>query len=361
MNSIVDSDIDLILGDLQDVLAKLRGKRLLITGATGMVGQYLAKTVIAYAESLNEDERPFLILSMRNAAKAETVFGDLLQRPYVESIIKDVVKLTSSEVPNVDYILHAASSASPYFFETDPVGIIHANVRGTWNLLEIAQNADAILCFVSTMEVYGEIEPEGASGVAYAKESAYGAVDSLALRSAYPESKRMAENSCVAYAEQFGVQSVIARLTHTYGPGMSLSDGRIQADFMRKALNGEEIVLHSDGSSQRTYTYIADATSAILRVLLLGDTGAGAYNIANTQAEISIRNLAEVILLASGRSKSELGIEASGQNPMWNKATGRVVVNADKLTALGWAPRFSPQEGMARTAAFHREELSVWE
>ena len=355
MNPEVVKDLSQILNDAAKVLPTFEGKRVLITGATGMVGSYLAMSLLTHANEVGSERAPAVIASVRNRDKANRVFSAFIDSPFLEFHYSNVEDINFREIDDVDFIIHAASSASPSFFKNDPVGIIRANVEGTWRLLEFAERSNAKFCLISTLEIYGEI----ASGDAlvYADESAYGALDSLSLRSAYPESKRLAETSCVAYHHQYGVRSVIARLTPTYGPGIELDDGRVQAEFLRKALLNENIVLLSDGSSRRTCTHIVDATTGILTVVAFGEETAEAYNIANADSEVSIRELAEETLVAAGRSKESLTYESSNSNTLWSKSTGRIILKVDRLEALGWSAQIPLREGLARTIAFHRHNL----
>lgn len=360
-NSVLQEDLQRIIESRQKELSLLEGRTILITGATGMVGRYLALTLLEYSrQQTNESKKIRVVInSVTGNAKIDQVFGSQGFEIAAENrICKPAQEIGLSDYGAVDYIVHAASYASPKFFSTDPVGIIDANFLGSHALLELSRVTRAKFCLISTMEIYGEVtsKPYNSDQPVYVSEEDYGAVDTLAPRSAYPESKRLSETLAIAYHDQHQVDVAIARLTHTYGPGMSLSDGRIQADFMRKALSGEKLVLNSTGSSRRTYTYIADATDAILLTMLNADSESPAYNIADNNSEISIKELAENILLAANRSTSELEINVTDPHGTWNKATGRVIVETDKIRALGWHPVIGIKEGLNRTAAYHQEE-----
>ncbi|MDA3146653.1 NAD-dependent epimerase/dehydratase family protein [Leucobacter sp. UCMA 4100] len=354
MTQTVLKDMAYIVEHLADVREEFSGRTILVTGATGMVGQYVVRALLALADDLN-GFGPKVIANYRDEVKAEEAFGDLRKHESFVALVGDVTDVDFSSVQSLDYIIHAASPASPSFFKNQPVDVIKANVQGTWNLLELARRTGAAFCFVSTMEIYGELGEQ--EDIRYVTETDYGAVDTLDLRSAYPESKRLAENLCVAYGAQYGVRSSLARLSHTYGPGMSLNDGRVQAEFLKKALYGEPIVLLSDGSSVRTYTYIADATTAILRIMLKAGIQPEAFNIANPDAEVSIRVLAETVLEQTGRSPQELEVRPQ-HNPLWSRATGKVVVLPTKLKEIGWAPEIGVSNGILRTAQHHQEILA---
>ena len=209
----------------------------------------------------------------------------------------------------LDAVVHAASPANPASFAADPVGVVEANAFGAARLLDAVRGSGGWFGLVSTMEVYGRVRVDG-TDEAVLDESAVGTVDPLDLRSAYPESKRLAETLCVAHAAQHGTRSDIARLSHTYGPGMPLTDSRVQAEFLRLALAGEPITLQSDGSMGRTYTYAADAAAAVVWLLVTARhrTGAEAFNVADEDSRTTIRGLAEAVLRAAGRDAADLTV-----------------------------------------------------
>lgn len=357
MNKIILEDAQKTVSDYIDMLEKLQGKTVYVAGATGMVGSYLVFALMQYASTVDLKSRPSVIAGVRNKTKAEALFVDYLGEDNFRICEKDVVEVTSQDIGAVDYIIHAASSATPTHFRNDPVGIINSNVIGTERLLDIARENDARFCFISTLEVYGEVAKDGVDGITKVTEEDYGSLDTLDLRSAYPESKRLAENLCVAYGAQYGVDTVIARLSHTYGPGMGLNDTRVQTQFIKSALNGEGITLLSDGTSKRTYTYIADGCAAILKILIDGEQGE-AYNIANEAELVSIGDLARTILRHAGLGEDKLTIDIPRDSAnMWSRATGLTTLDATKLCALGWKANTDIDSGIQRTLAYHKEEL----
>jgi dTDP-glucose 4,6-dehydratase len=352
MNPVIYEDISSILGQYERLLTKIKYKTIFIAGATGMMGRYLVFTLMEYANQLNENERPTVFAGARNADKAKTIFHEYLHLDNFKLSIADIAEIEVESIKDVDYIVHAASSATPTQFKENPVGIIKANVLGATRLLSIAKKNNARFCFVSTMEIYGEVATD--TELTYVTEDNYGALNPLDLRSAYPESKRMVENLCTAYGAEYGTDCVIARLSHTYGPGMPLSDTRVQTQFMKSALESGKITLLSDGSRRRTYTYIADACSAILTILLAGDIGS-TYNIANSQAVVSIKQLAETVLEESGLSAGNLELNISNpSSQLWSKASGDIFLDCSKLHNLGWVAKFTVRQGINRTIKSHK-------
>jgi dTDP-glucose 4,6-dehydratase len=249
-------------------------------------------------------------------------------------------------------VVHAASPADPRAFLDDPVGVIAANVRGTEQLLALAATRQAVFCFLSSMEVYGTPPATGRSEVRVS-EATPGVLDSLNLRSAYPESKRLAENLCVAYHAQFGVAYRIARLSHTYGPGMRLDDPRVQTYFMSQAMAGRDIVLASAGNLTRTYTYVSDAVSALFHLLCSAENVT--RNIANERAKVSIRELADAVVRNSPTRASAVVVPHAGR-PGDPPPPPSVLLDCAALRAMGWRPRIDLDAGLARTMRHHALE-----
>lgn len=198
---------------------------------------------------------------------------------------------------SVDYVVHAAGNAHPTTFNRDPVGTIWGNIKGTYNLLEYCKSCKGKrFLYVSSGEVYGQ----GDLSVEEFEEKYAGYIDILSPRSCYPSSKRAVENLCASYYSQYGLETLIVRPCHTYGPGITMTDSRANAQFFRNVLNGEDIVMKSAGTQLRSYNYVADCASAILTVLFNGEAGQ-AYNIANPKVRITIAQLADIIAKKSGR------------------------------------------------------------
>jgi UDP-glucuronate decarboxylase len=342
----------IVADDVQSILAedvawdRLAGRTVLVTGATGMVGQYVTRTLL----ELNKGaDRPRVLALTRQAARAQRLFGPYLDGGELQLVSQDVADPIQVSGP-VDVVVHAASPANPVTFRDDPVGVIRANVTGTQNVLDLAARTGAVVCLLSSLETYGRPEAT-AHGDVVLSEDDPGRVDSLDVRSAYPESKRLAENLCVAYGAQHGVGFRIARLSHTYGPGMDLSDSRVQAYLMRQALNGESIELQSDGTLARTYTYVSDAVSALF-YMLCSDSDI-TCNIANEQARVTIRELAETVLRHGGSAGATVRTTVpagAGTSP------GGVFLDCSLLRGLGWHARVDLDSGIARTIEHHRAE-----
>jgi len=323
---------------------KLKNKKILVTGGGGFLGSYMVKSLLALNDIYNLNLSVFCL--SRSQQSIEYRLKDYKNNKYLKFIIKDITNIKKLELPEVDYIIHTASQASPKFYGTDPVGTLTANTIGTINLFEsaVSFNVEKIL-FFSSGEVYGNTEDNNTS----IKEFDYGYLDPLKIRSCYGESKRMGENICVAYSHQYKINCSIVRPFHTYGPGLNLNDGRVFADFVSDVVNKKNISINSDGLSSRCFCYISEATKAFLTVLLKGDNRE-AYNIANPSCEISIKDLAKVLKESYPERVKKINIlEKSSNNLYLPSQIKRSYPNIEKIAKLGWQPSISIKNGFERT------------
>lgn len=326
-------DVDRAIQALPDV-QKLRSARILITGATGLVGAFLTDCLLALSDQNALDLRLYALC--RNAARAKERFGER-----VNAIAADVSEATA--LPECDYIIHTASNAHPKAFSADPVGTMLANILGVRNLLEhLRAQGHGRLLFVSTGEIYGD-NPAIRDGFA---ETDFGKIDSMNPRACYPESKRAAETLCASYLSQYRVDSVVARLCYVYGPTITNENSRADAQFLRNALSKTDIIMKSAGAQVRSYCYVADAARALITILSGGESGS-AYNVANRAAVRSIREYAEALAKVAGvQVKFETPEDAEKRG---YSTVSRAVQKPDRLEALGWKPLFSFEEGIEHT------------
>jgi nucleoside-diphosphate-sugar epimerase len=303
---------------------KLSGSNILITGATGLIGSCLTETL------LQKPTRDYSIyISARNIEKAKKRFANFLKYKEFHIIQYDVVERLESDV-NFDFIIHTASYASPYFFVNNPVEVVKANINGVSNLIEYGKvHGLKRFLYISSGEIYGE-----GNGNVFTEEYS-GYVNCATPRACYPSSKRAAETLCVSYAEEYGIDTVIARPCHIYGPNFTENDNRVYAQFIRNVLNGEDIMMKSDGSQYRSWCYVVDCVSAILYILLKGENKQP-YNIADDNSNITIKELAEMIANIAGRNvviQLPSDVEKAGYN-----VVKKSVFSTSKLQALGWKP-----------------------
>ena len=341
-NKIINEDLERIISADLD-WKRFENKTILISGANGFLPAYMVETLLFLVQKGVVQNLKVLAL-VRNKEKAEKRFPHLLNNKHLQFIIQDVCSPIRLDEP-VDFVIHAASQASPKYYGIDPVGTLNANITGTLNLCNLAVNnpVESFLYF-SSGEVYGKVD----DAVEMVYETDYGYLDPMNVRSCYGESKRAGETIGVSYMHQYGLPFKVVRPAHTYGPGMELDDGRVFADFVRDIVNNNDIVMHSDGSASREFCYLSDAALAFFKILLQGKNGE-AYNMANPACEVTIVELAEKLtqLFPEKRlkviRKNEL---VSGYIVSKNTRSCMMI---EKLQQLGWTPTVNIEDGFYRT------------
>lgn len=338
----VGSYVDDILRIFKEDLpwSKLTGCNILVTGATGLIGGCLVEMLM-----INPKRDYKVYASGRNEERARKRFASFETDDAFHFIKYDVLVPLECEV-KFDYIIHAASNGSPNFFAQKPVEVMKANLLGVSNLIEYGlSHGMKRMLYVSSGEVYGE-----GDGRAFTEDYS-GYVDCTKPRSCYPSSKRAAETLCASYIDEYGTDVVIARPCHTYGPHFTEQDNRVYAQFIMNVLRGEDIVMKSTGEQFRSWCYVVDCVSALLYILLKGECGQ-AYNIADANSTISIRELAATIAELGGREVVIDVPDASerrGFNPV-----SKSVFDTAKLSSLGWKAETSIAEGLNHTIKEHQ-------
>jgi UDP-glucuronate decarboxylase len=339
-SEIINSDMKYIF-EQEIKWNSFEGKTILITGANGILGYYIVR-VFMYLNDCFFNRRCKILALCRSEERAKDKFRDLIFRDDLEIMVQDVCQ-EIKYCCKINYIIHAASQASPKYYGKDPVGTLNANVFGTNNVLKLAseKNAESVL-FISSGEVYGEVGNDKIP----TKETDYGYIDPTNFRSCYSESKRLGETMCVSWNKQFEVPVKIVRPFHTYGPGILRTDGRVFSDFIFNIIDGEDIILKSDGKATRAFCYISDATRGFFTVLLNGKNGE-AYNVGNNFAEVSILELAEILIGLFPEKK--LKINPQPDNEYIKSQIVRNCPDINKISEIGWNPKISIEEGFRRT------------
>jgi nucleoside-diphosphate-sugar epimerase len=345
----VEADLDKITA-MPLPFEQLEGTRVLISGANGFLPAYLVETLLWH--NGQQRGRPTAVLALvRNAAKAQARFAHYSDRKDLNLIVQDVCQPVEIDGP-IDFVIHAASQASPKYYGVDPAGTLSANSLGTHRMLELAREKQSRgMLYFSSAEVYGALSAADGS----IAETALGYLDPLAPRACYSESKRFGETMCAAWHRQYGVPVKIVRPFHTYGPGMALDDGRVFSDFVADVVAGRDLVMKSDGNAVRAYCYLADATVGYLTVLLLGADGE-AYNVGNRHAEASVAELAQQLADLFPAARLQVirkNQAAAGYVP---NQIERCVPDTSKLEALGWRATTSIVDGFRRTVQSFRQE-----
>ena len=319
---------------------KFQDKSILITGATGMIGSYLIDVLMHQnASGLNCK----IIALGRSAEKAQKRFAPYWDRPEFLFVSADINQDLPQDLPNADYVLHAASNTHPVAYATEPISTIATNIIGTNNLLNYCVRAKAQrFVFASSVEIYGENRGDCEKFT----EDYCGYIDCNTLRAGYPESKRVGEALCQAYIKEKNLDVVIARLARIYGPTMLMSDTKALSQFIKKGINREDIVLKSAGTQYFSYCYVADAVYALLVLFTQGTCGQ-AYNVADTGSDIMLKDLAAEIAGHVG-TKVVFEIPDAVESAGYSKAT-IAILNSEKLQALGWKAQYNIHDGLSRT------------
>ena len=313
--------------------------RILVTGASGLIGSCLVD-VLSYANRYCGATYQIYALG-RNRERLESRFAYDRTIQICSRNINDPII-----IEDLDYIVHAASSADPYSYAKYPVETILTNVIGAKNVLEYCKHKTTRALLTSTFEVYGKKDTELLS------EEDFGLIDENQIRSSYPESKRVAELLFRTYHSEYNVDCLIARLPSVYGPQSSRNDNKAHAEFIRKAVANQPIVLKSAGLQKRTYCCVWDVVSALLYLLFNGIAGE-AYNIANRESTTTICQLASLIADLTGTSvvyQTPNEEEAKGYSKPQDS-----VLSPDKINQLGWKARYNLNEGIELTLSIARQ------
>ncbi|MDO4796934.1 MAG: NAD-dependent epimerase/dehydratase family protein [Coriobacteriales bacterium] len=326
-----NEDVERLAADERIAWGMLDGSRVVITGATGLIGGLLARVLMRRNQRC--DTQTSVVLPVRNVPKARAAFG-------ADSNVH-IVSWDASlgEVPALqgcDYVVHCASNTDSRLMVERPVDTITTTVAGTQAMLELARAHGARMCFVSSMEVYGS----GDAGKL--DESRGGELDAMSVRSSYPQAKQLAETLCAAYASQYGVDVCVARLAQSFGPGIASTDRRVFAEFARCCLEGRDIALLTDGSKQNMYVYTADAVRALLMLAMRGERGL-AYNVANEDTYCSIYHMAQMVAQTFGTTTQVTRVVDEDAARRY-AVSGSIRMDVSRMRALGWEPDFSLTE-----------------
>lgn len=324
-------------------LSPMKNKTVMITGANGLIGTYLV--YLLHLANLEQEAGIQIIAVSKHPA------GEKLRNIFRDHYVFHTADLASdgAELPwKTDYIIHAATYAQPEIFMKNYSETLHLNINATERLLKKAKADGAKMLFLSSSEVYGE--PDDAH--IPTREDYPGLCSPLSVRSIYAESKRVGETLCCAYRQFESVDVKIARISMSYGPGLTIRDKRVMGQFLNQALTEHQITMLDDGHKIRTFCYVADCAIMLLSVLLYGKDVV--YNVGGTD-RVTIRQLAEEICAQTG-----CGLSVEDQTPSSpvNVKTSPEIVELDitKIQSEFSLPPFLPfSEGLARTIEWNRQ------
>ena len=351
-------DLEYVLGSLQAEFARMAGKNLLITGGAGFLGYYLAQSIVHW--NLNSDAAKRIRLTIfDNYMRGLPAWLIELQKADRLVVIKhDIIQPLPVDIGNFEYIVHAASIASPNYYRAHPIETMDANVNGLRRLLDYCcrqkERGHAVegFLFFSSSEIYGDPDPANIP----TPESFRGNVSCTGPRACYDEAKRYGETLCVFFAQEFDLPIKVVRPFNNYGPGLKITDGRVIPDFAKNVLAGEDIVLFSDGSPTRTYCYIADAVCGYYKVLVNGRQGE-AYNVGIETPEISVAQLADRI---ASIARNTLGYPgkvirrtSTVEGYLIDNPNRRCPVIAKARADVGYAPSITLEHGLENSLVWY--------
>ena len=310
--------------------------RILVTGGAGFIGNHLCRRLLK--------ENNYVICLDNFFTGLKTHIEDMLDNPNFELIEHDIVNPIDMEV---NQIYNLACPASPPHYQYDPVKTMKTSVLGIINMLELAKKYNATLLQASTSEVYGNplVHPQ--------KETYWGNVNPIGIRSCYDEGKRAAETLMMDYRRQYGVDIRIIRIFNTYGPNMDPNDGRVVSNCIVQAINGDDITIYGDGTQTRSFCYVDDLVDGAIRMMNNSRNFIGPVNLGNP-SERTVLNLAEIILEMTGSKSQIVYKDLPSDDPVKRKPD---ITTAKEI--LGWEPKVDIKDGLEKTIEYFRSIQAI--
>lgn len=308
-------------------------RTILVTGGAGFIGSHLCR-------HLAESNKTICVDSLITGDKGH--ISNLLEYPNFVLIEHDIVKPLNIQ-EHIDEIYDLACPASPPDYQRFPIETLMVCSQGVKNMLDLAVKNNAKFLHTSTSEVYGNPKEHPQ------KESYWGNVNPIGVRSCYDEGKRFAESLIVNYRKKYGLDAKIARVFNTYGPRMRLDDGRVVSNFITQALKGEDLTVYGDGSQTRSFCYISDMIEGILKMMQSSESGP--INLGNPN-EMSVLDLAKKVLELTGSSSKIIFEELPADDPVQRRPD---ITLARKK--LGWEPKIGLEEGLRETIAWFKSKI----
>jgi len=309
--------------------------KIILTGAAGFLGSHISDRLIKEGHSvIGLDD-----LSTGSMANLE----HLLDHPkfnFFEHDVREAILIKG------DAILNFACPASPVNYQKDPVRTIETNFLGMINLLHLANETGARIIQASTSEIYGDPTQSPQ------KESYWGNVNPIGIRSCYDEGKRAAETLCFDYRRQYGVDTRVIRIFNTYGPRMAVGDGRVVSNFVVQALSGKDITIYGEGQQTRSFCFVSDLVDGIYRMLSSKEVIDAPINLGNPN-EFSMMELAHTVLKLTGSKSKIVYKDLPLDDPRQRKPD---ITRAKEV--LKWAPKIELEQGVSQTIDYFKSVLN---
>jgi dTDP-glucose 4,6-dehydratase/UDP-glucuronate decarboxylase len=347
MENNIAADSREIINNLKSLNQRFSRKKVLITGAAGFLGQQFTY-FFNHLNILRIISEPVIIYSYDNFMRGIPKSLQGLDSDANFHLVKSDVVLEKN-FPEADFIIYAASIASPFYYRKHPIETIDANVTGLRNLLEHASKTrcESFLNF-STSEIYGDPDPDNIP----TKEEYRGNVSCTGPRACYDESKRLGETLCINFWNQKKMPVKIARPFNNYGPGLKITDKRVLPDFFRNVIHNQNIVLLSDGKATRTFCYASDAITGYLQILLSYFNGES-FNIGNEFPEICMADLAQLVIKISGKDLIVEHKTSEDPHYLTNNPNRRCPDISKAKSLLNYQPYVSIEDGLKRTYNYY--------
>ncbi|MGA3206883.1 MAG: NAD-dependent epimerase/dehydratase family protein [Syntrophales bacterium] len=356
---VINTDLDYICGNLKAEFSQMAGKNLLITGGAGFLGYYLVQSILQWNKIGGTASIKLTVYDNYIRGMPNWLTGSE-DDPNLTLVDHDITHPLPTDIADFNYIIHAASIASPTYYRKFPIETMDANVNGVRLLLEYSKQQKQVgksingFLFYSTSEVYGDPTPENIP----TPETYRGNVSFTGPRACYDESKRYGETLCVNFAQQYEIPVKIARPFNNYGPGLKISDRRVLPDFARDVFAGRDIVMLSDGFPTRTFCYIADAIVGYYKILVNGRPSE-AYNIGIEKPEVSMTTLAEKFVELSkellGYKGKVVRQQSNDKAYLADNPNRRCPVIEKARREVGYDPKILFEEGLRRSIIWYRD------
>jgi UDP-glucuronate decarboxylase len=352
MLKLAEQDLNSIVEEIKDEAKKLEGKTVLISGGSGFLGSYINAVLYLLNKKVLKEKCKVISVDNYITGSRKNFLVDIKDKNF--RFMHFDVRLPIVLNENVDFIIHAAGLASPFYYKKYPLETIESAILGAKNLLELSRitRAESFL-FFSSSEIYGDPDPEHVP----TPETYAGRVSSVGPRACYDESKRLTETLCITYNQIYGIPIKIVRPFNIYGPGMKHTDYRVIPTFLYSALMGKNLPVHDKGIQTRTFCYVTDAISAVFKVLISGKAGE-VYNIGNNSPEISMYELASIVCELVGK-----GIKPRRKAYPEHYPAGEPQRRCPDLTKietqLGYKPKVDLNTGLKRTLEWFREDYKL--